>query len=281
MKRQIKGLVPRSLTRTLQTRFQTWHLSMVPTMACHAECLLSRDRVFLDQIFRSRNITSRWEAIRKQIQMFDIPDQTGGVNPGDRRAIYYLVSSLKPRSVLEVGTHIGASTVHIALALRHQPDSLSGQLPSFVSVDVVDVNDPVTQPWLRYGASHSPIEMIDEVGCADFVSFVHRPSTDYLAEGRHKYDFIFLDGDHAAQTVYQEIPAALRVLNSHGVILLHDYFPKLKPLWSDRNVIPGPFLATERLRGEGAGSEVLPIGELPWPTKLRSNVTSLALLLKR
>src|SRR2546430_6217516 len=35
-----------------------------------------------------------------------------------RRAIYYLVRHLRPRSVLEIGTHLGASTVHIAAALR-------------------------------------------------------------------------------------------------------------------------------------------------------------------
>ena len=31
---------------------------------------------------------------------------------------------------------------------------------------------------------------------------------------------------------------------------------------------------------EGAGLAVLPLGALPWPTKLHSNVTSLALLLR-
>ena len=42
----------------------------------------------------------------------------GGVNPGDRQAVYYLIMALKPQNVLEVGTHIGASMPHIARALK-------------------------------------------------------------------------------------------------------------------------------------------------------------------
>jgi hypothetical protein len=45
-------------------------------------------------------------------------------------------------------------------------------------------------------------------------------------------------------------------------------------------VIGGPFLAIERFKEEGAPLTVLPLGELPWPTKLGSNTTSLALLLQ-
>jgi hypothetical protein len=62
------------------------------------------------------------------------------------------------------------------------------------------------------------------------------------------------------------------------VILLHDYFPGLQPLWVDRNVIRGPWLAVERLRSEGARLKAIPLGRLPWDTKLGSQTTSLALL---
>ena len=72
----------------------------------------------------------------------------------------------------------------------------------------------------------------------------------------------------------------MNLLNDDGVILIHDYFPNLEPLWSNGSVIPGPFLATERLKNENANLVVFPLGELPWPTKLKSNITSLALLLR-
>lgn len=214
-----------------------------------------------------------------ELKAFEIPDGTGGVNPGDRRAIYYLVSYFRPRSVLEVGTHIGASTVHIAAALNgyEKPDSRA----NLVSVDIGDVNDPISKTWLQHGARFSPIEMITRMECSSLTEFATGTSLEYMRGSQRRFDFIFLDGDHAAETVYREIPAALRLLDRGGLILLHDYFPGAEPLWSDGSVIPGPFLATQRLRLEGAQFEVLTLGRLPWPTKLKSNVTSLALLVRR
>jgi hypothetical protein len=46
------------------------------------------------------------------------PLVSGGLNSGDRRAVHSMIRALKPASVLEVGTHIGSSTIHIAAALR-------------------------------------------------------------------------------------------------------------------------------------------------------------------
>ena len=64
-------------------------------------------------------------------------------------------------------------------------------------------------------------------------------------------------------------------------MLLHDYFPHLKPLWANGTVIPGPYLALERLRREGAALAAVPLGALPWATKLDSTLTSLALLARQ
>ena len=74
------------------------------------------------------------------------------------------------------------------------------------------------------------------------------------------------------------MPHALSALRPGGFILLHDYFPDFKPLWSDGVMKPGPDLAIQRLQKEGADIKVKSFGALPWPTKRNSNVTSLALL---
>jgi len=222
---------------------------------------------------------SMWSDLKKKIDRFTIPDGTGGVNPGDRRAIYYLISKLKPSSVLEIGTHIGASTLHIASAL-YMSQIRNGNNATLTTVDIADVNSPVEKPWEKYGTSKSPLEMIQALNYGSFVEFIADTSLHYAANCERRFDFIFLDGDHSARTVYQEIPVALNLLNQNGVILLHDYFPNMKPLWSNGSVIPGPFLATERLRKEGANLTVLPLDKLPWLTKLQSNITSLALLLR-
>lgn len=233
----------------------------------------------LDGVFAGAEIGACWAGSEPGLAAFGIPDGTGGVNPGDRRAIYHLVRAFGPRSVLEIGTHIGASTLHIAAALHgnHAQDGLPVRL---TTVDVRDVNSRQDMPWKRHGASLSPQEMVERLGLAAIVEFVAGQSLDVMSSCETRFDLVFLDGDHSAEAVYREIPAALRVLAPNGIILLHDYFPGLRSLWSNGTVIRGPFEAVERLRGEGAGLAVLPLGALPWPTKLGSNVTSLALLLR-
>jgi SAM-dependent methyltransferase len=199
-----------------------------------------------------------------------------GVNPGDRRALYCLVHALKPSRVLEIGTHIGASTAYIALGLDRQ--TADGTVaPHFVTVDVVDVNDTSTRPWEAFGAPLSPRELLRSIG-VEFVQFVHGDSITYLHSCTDRFDLIFLDGSHAAKTVYREVAAAAVLLRPGGRILLHDYYPQLRHLCPGDTVVPGPYLALRRLQAECTDLAVLPLGNLPWPTKGGATATSLALV---
>ena len=268
------GAFASRIGRTMRERLR---LRRVATVPCNTATLGVSQGLGLRDAFHCKQYDEEWETVAAELAQLAIPQDTGGVNPGDGRAIYYLVRHLRPRTVLEVGTHIGASTVHIGAALRalHRLDT--GTSRKLVTVDIVDVNGPQSA-WAHLESRYSPTTMIARLGCDGLASFVTARSLDYLATCAEKYDLIFLDGDHKAPTVYREIPAALLVLNPGGRILLHDYFPSLKALWSDGVVIPGPYLATERLRQEGAEIVVLPFSAVPWPTKMNSKVTSLGLL---
>jgi predicted O-methyltransferase YrrM len=145
-------------------------------------------------------------------------------------------------------------------------------------VDIRDVNGARSRPWKTFESKFSPKEMSEIKGVPDLVELVTSASIRYLSTCIDRFDFIFLDGNHAAATVYQEVPLALQVLNKGGVILLHDFFRNLKPLWSYKNVMPGPWLAAQCLQHEGVNFQVSPLGELPWMTKHNSKVSSLALL---
>jgi predicted O-methyltransferase YrrM len=276
LKQRTAGMIPSFIRKRVSLQKELKQLGKAQRADCKTDNLRYKPNLSLSGIFNSREINGKWLESEKEIMKFNIPDGTDGVNPGDRRAIYYLISAIKPISVLEVGTHIGASTIHIASAL-HKSTERNANL---TTVDIADVNSRIEKPWLKYGTTYSPIEMIDKLGYGLFVNFITDTSLNYAANCQYVFDFIFLDGDHSATTVYREIPVALNLLNQNGVILLHDYFPDMKPLWSNGSVIPGPFLATEKLRREGLNVTVLPLGKLPWPTKLKSNVTSLALLLR-
>lgn len=219
-----------------------------------------------------------WNEFSRKLDSLNIVTHAGGVNPGDRRAIFHLIYSLRPDKVLEIGTHIGASTVCIAGALKALQNSDPGFTGSLITVDVGNVNDEVEKPWLRYGARSSPAELLAEMNVRELVEFIQSDSLEYLAKGDEFFDFIFLDGDHQAKTVYREIPLVIKSLNQDGHILLHDYYPGGRALWRDGRVLPGPYLALKRHIEEGRSIDVRPLGVLPWPTKGDSTTTSLAML---
>ncbi len=271
--------------RQLRTFIERRALRGVPTQTCSSDrlCQLSREGVL--SILRAGCYTADWVRLASTLKD-GFPDGSGGVNWGDRRALYQFIRGRVVRSVLEVGTHIGASTAAIAAALRDHSRTTAGQF-RLVSVDVSDVNDQKEKPWLNHGAVRSPQQTVQLLDCDSLVSFVTADSTHFMEratedESPHVpaagFDLIFLDGDHRASTLYREVPLALRLLRNGGVVMLHDYYPRLAALWQKDTVIPGPYLAVGRLIAEGAAIEAVPFVELPWDTKLGSCLTSLAIL---
>jgi predicted O-methyltransferase YrrM len=198
----------------------------------------------------------------------------GGVNPGDRRALYYLIAHFRPKRVLEIGTHVGASTIYVASALRRFVDG--GQL---TTADIADVNGP-KGAWKSLGMPAPPARYISDLGLGGITTFVTKPAAEMLRTPE-RYDLVFLDGDHSSLAVYCEISAALGILNPPGVILLHDFYPGGKPLTPDGGAISGPSRAADRINSETRDFVFIPLGNLPWQTKSGGNATSLALVAKR
>jgi predicted O-methyltransferase YrrM len=247
-------------------------LQMLPREACDSSALGSLEEAGLRALLADVSAGADWTADLERLGPNAPPDGTGGVNPGDRRAIYTLIRKLSPRTVLEIGTHIAASTASIALALQRNG------VGTLTTVDIVDVNDPASGRWRERGAKLRPRDLVKELGCAPFVQFHTAASIDFLDHHQELFDFIFLDGDHQARTVYRELPRALRRLARPGFVLLHDYCPGGQRLWAQEPAILGPWLAVQRLVAEGARLHVMPLGALPWPTKRGGHVTSLALV---
>jgi predicted O-methyltransferase YrrM len=251
-------------------------LAALPPAVCDTGALGAFDEPWLAKTFADERIAAAWAEDGPRLDALDLPEETGGVYPGDQRALYYLALRLRPRALLEIGTHIGRSTAVLALAAaRNRAEGIETTL---FTVDIRDVNDPVVRPWLNYRSARSPRAMVEALGCSDFVRFEVALSLRRLARDDRRYGLIFLDGCHNADVVYQEIPLALRRLEQPGLIVLHDYFPGGRPLWPDKPVAVGPDLAVGRLIAEGADLGAVPLGSLPWPTRLGSHTTSLAVL---
>ena len=282
IKQVVKKLTPNLLLnffRKILNWIKLQKLNSLKKSQVNENNLISIKEINLKHVLNNDEILNSWKNWQDKLDSFNFVDFMGGVNQGDQKAIFCLIRYLKPKAVLEIVTHIGASTVNIASAINYNQNELLTK-SIFKTVDIRDVNSFSKKPWLKYGMTKSPIEMIKEFDCFSPVDFITDISTDYLKNTADMFDFIFLDGDHSSSTVYQEIPMALGKLNKGGVILLHDYFPNGKPLWSNNYAVEGPYLAVERLISE-TDITILPLGSLPWKTKLGSNKTSLALCLKK
>ena len=196
----------------------------------------------------------------------------GGINPGDQKYLASLLSYLKPVSVLEIGTHVGYSTkIIIDTLVKTTTESIE-----VTTVDIVDVN-ALDGPWLKLGESLSPKDRI-KCGQNTKLNFIKSDSVEFLRSTKDRFDFVFLDGSHEGRKIYDELLALKNNLNPGSVVLIHDYFPRRKALWSNGKIIYGPVMACEKLFSEGKLRGVVPVGKLPVQTKLSSFMTSLALV---
>ncbi|NTW98017.1 MAG: class I SAM-dependent methyltransferase, partial [Oscillochloris sp.] len=246
MRSYVKGFVPPVVFQMRLLAREWIKLRLLRKQACDPVTSAPISDLPLDAILASSAYSAELEALQPELDALCITDQAHGVNLGDRRAIYHLVRHLQPRRVLEVGTHVGASTAYICAATRMACAEHPGEVRTITTVDIVDVNDTISKPWLRAGSRYAPKEVVRRMGCVDMVRFVVANSLDFLARAEETYDLIFLDGDHTAVVNYREISAALPALSPGGYILLHDYFPQLRPLWDDGPAISEPSRSEER-----------------------------------
>ena len=83
-------------------------LSLLPKAQLDLAPLRRTTQAELATLFSCASIAQEWPEVATAIdQIVVIEDmKTGGVNPGDRRALYYLTRALQARRVLEIGTHV-------------------------------------------------------------------------------------------------------------------------------------------------------------------------------
>ncbi len=106
--------------QTKKIRAEEAILSDLPRADIDTSRLGKIDKREIERILTEPKLYEEWLVLAKEIdrQILIEDMKTGGVNPGDRRALYYLVRTLGLKRVLEIGTNVGASTIHIAAAMK-------------------------------------------------------------------------------------------------------------------------------------------------------------------
>jgi caffeoyl-CoA O-methyltransferase len=124
------------------------------------------------------------------------------------RFLGVLVSSLRARRVLELGTFTGYSSISMALAL-----------PPGGRVITCDVNEETTAIARRYA---------EEAGVADRIDYRLGPGLETIAQLDDPFDLVFIDADKPNYVNYYE--ATLPLLAEGGLIVVDN------TLWSGRVV---------------------------------------------
>lgn len=125
--------------------------------------------------------------------------QDSSAHEGQKLILYSFIRSMKPKVVLEVGTHKGATTLYLAQALF---DNKFGHLWTCDPVD--------------YGQDRIFSRFPD---LAPYITYEKMKGKD-MEIGR--IDFLFIDGFHEKQFVLEEIKALFPRLTKESVVFFHD-----------------------------------------------------------
>jgi predicted O-methyltransferase YrrM len=194
------------------------------------------------------------------------------VSGADSFALYAIARGIEATNALEIGTHLGISTVHIAAGL-------SGAAAKLATVDICDVNDPVAARYKRFGSSVSARERAAQLGLEDRVHFVVSSSHTFLKRCRDSYDLIFIDGSHSEIPAYFDILYSLRRLRAGGVIVLHDVNDPDDPTTGlERRRQYGVYWALHRLRSEFPSLTTIRLRTAPLPGVKEAVPTTLAIV---
>ena len=117
--------------------------------------------------------------------------------------LHALVRTIKPDVIVETGTHKGFSALMMAKAIQQNGN---GHL---YTVDMAD---------------HGVRALFERFGVSSFITFYKAKSTDVLQSmpRTRKVDFLWLDADHAEESVLAEIKTALPYLKPGSYVGFHD-----------------------------------------------------------
>jgi len=176
-----------------------------------------------------------------EVMLLDFEGRDGNVSLYELLVICSLVRSRRPKTILEIGTFDGNSTLQMAINSPDDAEIFTLDLPPDPSsaqarLDAKDhayIEDAQKQRRRRYEESsqaHKVTQLLGDSASFDFGAlFASRP-----------VDFAFIDGSHSYEYVRNDTAKVRAVLAPHGVILWHDY----KPAW------PGVITYLEELEAE-------------------------------
>jgi len=161
--------------------------------------------------------------------MIDKPNQyppSGKPERHFRDALYASLLHLKPKYCLEIGTHIGQSTlVFQEYFTKYQPDGIvvTVDITRLVELALPNVKQLIVHPHVANSIEYHKVDNNLLTHNVDSVA----KNTELIKESlrnfsTNHFDFCFLDGDHQLQSVLNDFEISRNLLGDDQYILLDD-----------------------------------------------------------
>jgi predicted O-methyltransferase YrrM len=149
-----------------------------------------------------------WRVSRTLKRMEAAPEAAGHSDKGVQNLLFSLTVSLRPRRVLEIGTHIGTGAVVIGHALKRNG---YGRLITL---------EPASH-YRRLASNH-----VQTARVADYVTIVghfsyEEPCKEIL-RAEAPFELVFIDGAHDYESASHDIALCTELLCTNGIMVLHD-----------------------------------------------------------
>lgn len=147
-------------------------------------------------------VTSALEAL------YSNPDYRGAADPGVKNLLFSLILSIKPSKILEIGAHIGTTTIVMLQAVK---------LNDTGKVFAIEPQEHFFNKLVHY---------VEFAGLKDYFHAIKGFSTDSLVLEQLKreapFDIIYIDAKHDKKEVVRELAEYYPMLVDNGLFVLHD-----------------------------------------------------------
>lgn len=160
----------------------------------------------IESIFEPALQTQNTIGIFREMQVSKLAP--GHCDPGTLNLLYFVIASLRPSCVLEVGTHIGMGSLVIGSAL-----ALNGY-GKLLTIEPQEIYRNAATDFLRRAALQNVVEILPGFSYDQHIK-------DRLSrEGT--FDVIYIDAAHDYASVINDISLAAHLLVDNGILILHD-----------------------------------------------------------